>query len=55
MKNVKASIALLMLILMTCAFIEMFNHPTDKVMIFLIATFTVSAALGTLALRSADK
>lgn len=55
MKNVKASIALLMLILMTCVFIEMFNHPTDKVMIFLITTFTVSAALGTLALRSADK
>jgi len=55
MKNVKASIALLMLMLMTCAFIEMFNHPTDKVMMFLITVFTMSAALGTLALRSANK
>lgn len=55
MKNLKASIALAMLVLMTCAFIEMFNHPTDKVMIFLMTTFTVSAAVGTLALRSADK
>ena len=55
MKNVKASIALAMLVLMTCAFIEMFNYPTDKVMIFLMTVFTVSAGIGTLVLRSTDK
>lgn len=55
MKNLKSSIALLMLMMMVCAFIEMFNHPNNEVMIFLLLTFTMSAAIAVLALRSADK
>lgn len=54
MKNLKASIALAMLVLMVCSFIEMFNHPPDRVMIFLMSMFTISAAIGVLALKSAN-
>lgn len=55
MKNLKASIAFAMLVLMCCSFIEMFNHPSNDVMMFLMLTFTMSAAIGAIALRSADK
>ena len=54
MKNLKASIALAMMVLMTCSFIEMFNHPNNDVMLFLMFTFTMSALVGVLALRSAN-
>lgn len=54
MKNLKASIALAMLMLMVCSFIEMFNSPPDNVMMFLMFTFTMSALVGVLALRSAN-
>lgn len=55
MKNLKSSIALAMLVLMCCSFIEMFNHPSNDVMMFLMFTFTMSALVGVLALKSADK
>lgn len=54
MKNLKASIALAMLVLMCCSFIEMFNHPSNDVMMFLTFTFSASALVGVLALRSAN-
>lgn len=54
MKNLKASIALAMMVLMTCSFIEMFNHPSNDAMLFLMFTFTMSALVGVLALRSAN-
>lgn len=53
MKNLKITLALLMLTLMVCSFIELFNvHNTEQMIWFLLFTFNMSAIIGFLTLKS---
>lgn len=56
MSNLRTSIALLMLMLMGCAFIEMFTPGIkNEAMIFLMTTFTGAGVIATIALYADRK
>ena len=56
MKNLKITLALLMLMLMVCSFIELFNvKNTEEMIWFLLFTFNMSAIIGFLSLKSINQ
>ena len=56
MTNLRTSIALLMLMLMVCAFIEMFTpNLTNDAMVFLLTVFTGAGVIATITLYADRK